>query len=106
MPKIFLADVLLRADRQDELASLLREVSAVLRSFKRIFAQIPKGRGEEQGEVAPGVEPDVFYDVHRPLWELLGIRKVIQKRLDGFHPHGVPMEAGALCGMQACFSLP
>jgi len=68
VPKIFLADVLIKGARQEELASLLWEVAEVLRNFKRLFALIPKG-----------VDPDVFYKVYRPL-------------LNGFHPDGVNMK--------------
>lgn len=67
VPKIFLADRLIVGERQEELALLLLEVADVLGSFKSLFAQIPKG-----------VDPDVFYDIYRPL-------------LNGFHP-GLIME--------------
>eukprot|EP00933_Yihiella_yeosuensis_P018978 TRINITY_DN15447_c0_g1_i1.p1 TRINITY_DN15447_c0_g1~~TRINITY_DN15447_c0_g1_i1.p1 ORF type:complete len:488 (-),score=70.60 TRINITY_DN15447_c0_g1_i1:58-1521(-) len=68
-PKLFLADVLIRGNRKDELTSLLLEVTDVLIRFREIF-----------GDIVRGVDVDVFYDVYRPL-------------LGGFYPDGILMEA-------------
>ncbi|CAE7309054.1 Ido1 [Symbiodinium natans] len=68
VPKVFLADLLVRADCDEELGDLLLEVADVLRQFQRLFQQIPGS-----------VDKDVFYDVYRPL-------------LNGFHPDGVILE--------------
>lgn len=81
VPKIFLADRLIFGKRQGELALLLLEVADVLGSFKSLFAQIPKG-----------VDPDVFYDIYRPL-------------LNGFHPSGVIMEVATAPGNVAGLKL-
>lgn len=65
VPKVFLADILVRGRCNLQLANLLRELTNVLREFKVIFSC-----------VATGVDRDTFYDVYRPL-------------LDGFSPDGV-----------------
>ncbi|CAE7363522.1 Ido1, partial [Symbiodinium necroappetens] len=68
VPKIFLADILVRGACDEQLASLLREVADVLLEFQHFFRQI-----------AGTVDKDLFYDVYRPL-------------LNGFHPSGLKME--------------
>lgn len=65
IPKIFLADILVRGARTEQLTMLLRELTHVLKKFRDIFAF-----------GTSGVDKDTFYDVYRPL-------------LDGFFPDGV-----------------
>ena len=74
VPKVFLADLLVRRGRARALAALLLELTDVLAQFKAIF-----------GRVKGAVDRDTFYDVYRPL-------------LNGFYPggivlHGVSTEA-------------
>ncbi|CAE8634329.1 unnamed protein product, partial [Polarella glacialis] len=68
VPKLFLADVLVRGSRDRQLAALLRELKDLLARFKEIFAQIHHG-----------VDVSTFYDVYRPL-------------LEGFFPAGILLQ--------------
>ncbi|CAK0796285.1 unnamed protein product, partial [Prorocentrum cordatum] len=72
VPRLFLADLLVRGGRGPALAALLGELAAVLRTFLRIFQLVGKL-----------VDVGTFYNVYRPL-------------LDGFYPGGI-----VLCGISA-----
>ena len=71
VPKLFLADILVRRECDEQLTELLLEVADVLKQFQDLFRQIPGS-----------VDKDVFYDIYRPL-------------LNGFHPDGVLLEVSS-----------
>lgn len=75
VPKLFLADLLVRERRDASLAQLLLELADVLKEFRTIFREVS------------GVDPDIFWDIYRPC-------------LAGFFPDGV-----ALCGVPLATAL-
>ena len=72
LPKLMLADILVRSECDEELVELLLELADVVNQFQHFFQKIPGS-----------VDRDVFYDVYRPL-------------LNGFHPEGVRLQVASL----------